>query len=142
MLAMVRITLIFIIWKCKHYNRSSISMLSDIKHQMNSLKEYYQRKKNWLTLFSEKKIEIFHSELRSNISPWLDVDAIKKIARCLSSQRFEIAFKQNFINSQGNHQMYTNRDWSVIAGASAEYLLSTFKKIASNIGKASKVCGV
>jgi len=136
---MVRVTLLFIIWKRRHYNRSSISMLSDIKHQMENVKDYFQRKKDWLALFTEKKVEIFHSELRSNIAPWLDAEAIKKIAKCVSAQRFQMSFKHNFVNNQNKNQS-VNRDWSVVAGASAEYLLRKFKKIANNIGKAIKVC--
>ena len=134
---MVRITLLFIIWKRRHYNKSSISMLSDIKYQMGHLQDYFQRKKDWLTLFTEKKIEVFHSELRSSITPWLDAAAINKIAKCINAQRFQISFKQHFIHNKDKSNF--EKDWSVVAGASAKFLLIIFKKIASNIGKAFKV---
>lgn len=134
---MVRIEILFIIWKRRHYNKSTLSMLSDIEHQRKNLPSYYLTKKNWLSLFTEKKIEVFHSELRSKISPWSSVESIQKIAKCINAQNFQISFKTNFVKTTSKENY--KKDWSTIARMSAQYLLKLFKSVAENCGKCKKV---
>lgn len=56
---MLRIAILFIIWKRKHYNKSTLSMLSDLEYQRIYVPSYYSTKKNWLTLFKKRRMKFF-----------------------------------------------------------------------------------
>ena len=56
---MFRFALLFIIWRRHHYDRSTLSMLSDIYHQRFNFNAYYSCKETWMPLFTEKKVEIY-----------------------------------------------------------------------------------
>lgn len=65
---MIRLAIIFIIWERHHYDRSTLSMLSDLCHQKVNFPTYYNFKEQWLSIITEKKVEIWHSLLRNHIS--------------------------------------------------------------------------
>ena len=64
---MLRFALLFIIWRRHHYDRSTLSMLSDIYHQKFNFTSYYSCKEHWMSLITEKKVEIWYSVLRAAI---------------------------------------------------------------------------
>ena len=61
---MQRFAILFICWQRRHYDKSTLSMLCDIRHQKESFPEYYTTKRDWLTVFTETKVELWHSKLR------------------------------------------------------------------------------
>ena len=73
---MSQMAILFNIWRRKHYDKSTLSFLSDWDYQKNFLANYWQCKKQWLYLFVEKKIEIWHSLLRAHTQSQDDATAI------------------------------------------------------------------
>lgn len=67
MLTMLKLSILFIIWQRSHYDRSTLSMLSDFCFHKQHFPQYHELKKKWLVLITEKKVEIWHSVLRSII---------------------------------------------------------------------------
>lgn len=58
---MLRMAVLFICWRRRHYNKSTLSWLSDAEYQKASLPHYWSTKLKWLSLITEKKVEIWHS---------------------------------------------------------------------------------
>lgn len=56
---MFRFLVLFTVWERRHYDKCTLSMLSDLIHQ----------KLRFLTLITEVKVEIWHSLLRSRVQP-------------------------------------------------------------------------
>ena len=63
---MIQLSIIFISWQCRRYNKSTLSLLSDMAYQKTFHPAYYQVKQKWLSIMTEKKVEIFHSLLRKD----------------------------------------------------------------------------
>ena len=134
---MLRLLVLFIVWKRKHYHKSTLSMLSDLWHHKENLKKYYDLKKYWMTLITEKKVEIWHSVLRHNIQVYDKADQIQSKAIALAASKSEQDFQAQFLKPY--KRGCTEKDLSMIAGKSAEVLLSTIKAIGQNLGKSEKV---
>ena len=86
---MHRFLILFICWQRRHYDKSTLSMLCDTQHQREFFSEYFSTKQNWLTVFTEKKVEIWHSKLRSNISPSDPPKVITQRAKVISDVTHE-----------------------------------------------------
>ena len=96
---------------------------------------------NWsslVSLFTEKKVEIFHSLLRENSNQHDDGKSLSEVAKVIASCGFLSAFKECFVPVY-HGGVCDNNIW-LITGKAAEFLLGLFQKIASNSGKAHKVC--
>ena len=80
----------------------------------------------FLSLITEKKVEIFHSK------------SLSEIAKVIALSGFLSVFKEGFIPlyQRGTSE---NNLW-LLTGKTAELLLNLFKKISNNSGKAHKVC--
>lgn len=135
---MFRFLLIFIIWNRHHYDRSTLSMLNDLCHQMKNFPSYYEFKRKWLALISEKKVEIWHSLLRFHIREHYSGTEIQNTAIALASSSTAKEFFNAFVRpySRGHD---SEKNLKLIAGKSAEALLNLFLKIGQNIGKSKKV---
>lgn len=94
---MIRLAIIFIIWERHHYDRSTLSMLSDLYHQKMSFPAYYNFKKNWLSVITEKKVEIWHSLLRNHISTHYSGDEIHNTAISLAASDTAREFHSSFV---------------------------------------------
>ena len=55
MLTMLKLSILFIIWQRSHYDRSTLSMLSDFCFHKQHFPQYHELKKKWLVLIIEKK---------------------------------------------------------------------------------------
>ncbi|KAK2548188.1 hypothetical protein P5673_031651, partial [Acropora cervicornis] len=82
------------------------------------LEQLLDKKLQFLSLITEKKVEIFHSLLRENTREHDDAKSLSEIAKVIASSGFLSALKE---------------------GKTAGFLLDLFKKISSNSGKAHKV---
>ena len=133
-----QMAVLFICWGRKHYNKSTLSFLSDMEYQKVFFPSYWSKKLQFLGLFTEKKVEIFHSLLRENSSEHDDGKSLSEIAKVIASCGFLSAFKECFV--PGYHRGVSENNLWLVAGKTAEFLLQLFFKIASNSGKAHKVC--
>lgn len=51
MSVMAQIAILFNIWRRKHYDKSSLSFLSDSEYQRTFLPDYWKHKQHWLYLW-------------------------------------------------------------------------------------------
>jgi len=135
---MFRFMIIFIIWDRHHYDRSTISMLNDLYHQNNHFPDYYFFKTKWLSLISEKKVEIWHSLLRFHLTSYNTGTEIHNIALALAASSTSTAFFNAFVKpySRGTD---SEKNLKLVAGKSAEALLNIFQNIGKNIGQSKRV---
>ena len=136
---LITVTIKFICWRRQHYNKSTLSWLSDADYQRSSLPHYWSTKLKWLALITEKKVEILHSLLSAKTGSYLAADQIQSIATTLASVGFMADFVEYFCPSylRGNAE----NDLTTIAGRTAQFLMDLFKKVAvaANTGKSKQV---
>lgn len=134
---MLRLAILFIIWERHHYDRATLSMLSDLEHQKRNFPQYYNFKKQWFTILTEKKVEIWHSLLRYHIMAHYTAAEIRNTAITLASSKTATAFFSAFARpyKRGNSE----KNMKKVSGKIAEVLLDLFKKVARNAGKSKKV---
>ena len=131
---MQHMAIIFIIFKRRHYDKATLSMLSDLTYQMKNNMQYVNTKSKWLALFTERKVEIWHSVLRNAVRNYFDGDIIQETARAMGSQGLASNFEQTWTPTY--KRGISNTNWKGIVGKTAKFLVSCIKKIASNLGKA------
>lgn len=112
-------------------------MLCDAQHQKEFFLEYYSTKQHWLTVFTEKKVEAWHSKLLSNISPSDPPTVITQRAKVISGVQHESSFQHNFVPAYQRGSSKKGRTF--LAGKSAEFLIQKFLCIASNLNKLKQV---
>lgn len=134
---MLRLMVLFIIWKRKHYNRSTLSMLSDLWYHKNNFTNYYKMKQHWMSLITEKKVEIWHSMLRDQVQVYDDAKQIRSKATAMAASKTQQNFRNSFVKPY--KRGCSEKDMSVLAGKSAEVLLSTIKSVGKNLGKSKQV---
>lgn len=134
---MLRFALLFIIWRRHHYDRSTLSMLSDIYHQKFNFTSYYSCKEHWMSLITEKKVEIWHSVLRAAIQAHNCADEIRKKAITLAMSKSSQAFMAQFVKPYSRGM--SEKSLEAVVGKTAESLLEIIKRVGHNIGKSSLV---
>ena len=134
---MMRMAILFICWQRRHYNKSTLSWLSDADYQRSNLPEYWSTKVKWLALITEKKFEIWHSLLRAKTDTFFPAEQIQTVARTLAAAGFMADFVEFFCPSYIRGTSENNL--SVIAGKAAEFIIQLFKEIATNTGKSTQV---
>ena len=97
--SMKRLCLMFITMDRHHYNKATLSWISDTQHQKDICPEYYQAKQDLCSVLTEKKVEIFHSKIRSCISKTDKGQKIQETARLLARSNFgSNMFEQDYVN--------------------------------------------
>ena len=134
---MFRFLLLFIIWERRHYDKSTLSMLSDLLHQKLNFPQYYARKESFLTLFTEIKVEICHSLLRSRTQPHHQASEIQESAQLLMGSRTGKTLEEKLTRTYNRGT--GDKDLTLVAGKAAEILLDIMQKIAQNLGKSKEV---
>lgn len=134
---MSQMAILFNIWHRKHYDKSTLSFLSDWDYQKNFLPNYWQCKTQWLYLFVEKKIEIWHSLLRAHTQSHDDATAIGRVAKTIASTGFLANFWGAFV--PGYLRGKSIFDFWLIAGKLAEFILLLFSEIAKNTNRVHMV---
>ena len=62
---MMRLALMFVIQRRRHYDNATLCQLSDYDHQKSlSIPNLQEILEHWLNELTEKKVEVFHSLLR------------------------------------------------------------------------------
>ena len=107
-------------------------------YQRVFLPHYWSKKLQFLSLITEKKVEIFHSLLREHTREHNDATSLSETAKVIASCGFLSAFKEAFVPFY--HRGISDNNLWLLTGKTAEFLLKLFQKITSNSGKAHKVC--
>ena len=108
-------------------------MLCDTQHQKDHFPECYRTKESWLQVFTEKKVEVWHSKQHSNISPSDPAEVITQKAKVVSCATFHHHFVPDY---QRGH---SEKDHTLLAGETAQYLIQKFQVISTNLNKIKQV---
>jgi len=133
MSVMAQMAILFNIWRRRHYDKSTLSFLSDSDYQKTFLPDYWKCKQHWLYLFVEKKIEIRHSMLRAHTQSPDNASNIERVTKTIASTGFLTNFCGAFV--PGYMRGQSNFNFWQIAGKSAEFILQLFSEIAKNTKK-------
>lgn len=113
--SMKRLSLMFIAMDRHHYNKATLSWISDVKHQQESFPEYLQARQDLCSVITEKKVEIFHSKIRSRITRNDKAPRIQETARLLARTNFEDNFfEQDYAN--GYQRGISNQNLLLLTG--------------------------
>ena len=112
-------------------------MLSDNKYHTDNFPDLCELYDSYSSVLSEKKVEIWHSLLRSHIQPHTSADLITKTAHSLASSSLNTDYPNHFLQGYGRGDM--SHDYTMIAGRTAEYLIQLFEKVARNCGESTIV---
>ncbi|KAK3733621.1 hypothetical protein QZH41_016396 [Actinostola sp. cb2023] len=131
--AMKRLALMFVAMDRHHYNKACLSWISDNEHQKENFPQYHQAKTKLCSVLTEKKVEIFHSTLRSRIKKTDNGDKIQETARLIARSNFDNdGFEQSYVP---NYQRgYSDQDLMLLSGLASEGILSIFERVALNLG--------
>ena len=119
---MRRFAVLFICWKRRHYNKSTLSSLSDTIHQKLNNDKYFSMKEQMLAAIMEKKVQMWHSLLKDSIKRHHTAQQIRLNAQLLSVNKIQHAFHHHFVPAEylrGTGE----RDHTLLAGRSADYLI-------------------
>lgn len=94
---MVQVAVLFISRERRYYNKSTLSFLSDMDYERVFLPDYWSKKLQFLSLITEKKVEIFHSLLREHTREHNDAaKCLSDTAKVIASRGFLSAVKEAF----------------------------------------------
>lgn len=129
--------ILFICWRRRHYDKSTLSFFSDCAYQCQHLPEYWKKKTDILKLITEKKVEIWHSVLRRNTEKHNTAKEIEQTAKAIATSGFLSEFIQNFVPQFFPGQSEPNL-W-LVAGKTAEFLLDLFRDISQKCHNSQQV---
>ena len=118
---MFKFLVLFIVWERRHYDKSTLSMLSDLIHQK----------------ITEVKVEIWHSLLRPRVQPHHKAQEIHDKAHFLMGSESGRHFEDSLTKPYSRET--SEKDLTLVAGKAAECILAIFLQIAKNIGKSKEV---
>ena len=115
MSSMKRLAIMFVAMDRHHYNKASLSWISDVQHQQEKFPAYHAAKSALCSVLNEKKVEIFHSMLRSKIRKTDKGAKIQETARLIARSNFE---ENGFERTYVPHYVrgYSDQDLLLLAG--------------------------
>lgn len=135
-----RLAIMFIIQRRHHYDRATVASLSDLLHEaagQGPIHELYQVYQQHLNIFTEKKVEVFHSTLRLHITPETPPEMIQQVAHLLSSRRFYTDFVENFVPQE--QHVTACQNLTELGGTAAQAIINVFIDVRRELGKSVKV---
>ena len=99
--SMKPLAIMFVAMDRHHYNKASLSWISDEQHRKENFPDYHAAKSTTCSALNEKKVKIFHSTSRSRIRKSDKGDKIQKTCTKLLgySQLTQCNDKSRFISS-------------------------------------------
>ena len=135
-LMMKQMAVVFITFRRTHYNKTTLSSISDdIHHQNNDALESF--KTSHLMTLSEKLIELFHSALRRSISPLSTAKQIEETARQLMSHSGISELTEQYLPSYKRGTSHKNLE--LIATRSANFWTDAFDNVQDRLGESHMV---
>ena len=117
----------FIVQQRHNYNKAMLGVISDNIYREAVIPEWKTTFSSYMNVFSEKKVETFHSLLRMQCPSWSSAEQIIEFAQVISANGFDHEFSSNFLTDppkKTNKQSVT-----ILAGKSAEYLVTKFEEL-------------
>ena len=135
--SMIRLAIMFIVQQRHNYDKAMLSSISDCLHYETVIPQWQSTFSSNINVFSEKKIEVFHSLLRAQCPSWSSADQIVEFAHVLSARRFDAAFATHFLIDGGRKG--SKQKISQLAGKAAEHIATKFRNIYKNCGKSKEL---
>ena len=108
--------------------------LCDLCHHKVNFLTYYNFKKQWLSIITEKKVEIWHSLLRNHISTHYSGDEIHNTAISLAALDTARKFHSSFVRpytrgqSEKNMKLVAGNAFHNCKGQTTSSFIITFSK--------------
>ena len=131
--AMAQLAVMFIVQQRRNYNKAMLSTISDCLQYEIALPQWKATFSRYLNVFTEKKVETFHSPLRAQCPAWSSAEQITEFANVLSGKKFQGDFASHFL--QEGPRKNTSSNVSHLAGLAADYMIKNskvFTKTAAN----------
>ena len=135
--AILHLTIMFIVQQRHNYNKAMLAAMSDNIYHETVIPEWKTTFSTYMNVFTEKKVEIFHSLLRMQCPSWSTADQIAEFAHVLSAKKFDSEFSTNFLSEKSRKPH--RHDVAELAGRAAEFLVSKFSAIYTNLGQSEEV---
>ena len=134
--AMIRIWVMFLCLKRRHYNKTPLVWLSNLSHWKSKYNELYEQFSTWQTIFDEYPVENTHSIIRAQTQPSDTADKLQQRAKGIFQSKTKQAnFRSNF--TPPKHFNYSQQQLQCLKVRCAEFLTNTFIEIRNHIGSAS-----
>ena len=136
--AMIRIWVMFMCFKRRHYNKSPLVWLSNTCHWKDKHRELYEQFCTWPAIYDEYPVENTHSIIRAQTKPSDTANKLQQRAKSI----FESKTKQaNFrsIFTPPKQFSFSQKQINYLKVRCAEVLTNIFIAISKNIGAASTV---
>ena len=125
--ATLHLAIMFIVQQRHNYNKAMLGVISDNIYREAVIPEWKTTFSSYMNVFSEKKVETFHSLLRMQCPSWSSAEQIIEFAQVISANGFDHEFSSNFLT---NPPKKTNKQSvTILAGKSAEYLVTKFEEL-------------
>ena len=95
--SMMRLALLFISMDCHHYNKSTLSWISDDDFHRKHLPGYQDLVENRGNVVTEKKVELHHSPLHIHTTTHSTAKQFKQVAKVLNGQKYRGTFSTEYV---------------------------------------------
>ena len=134
--AMIRIWVMLLCLKRRHYNKAPLVWLSSLSHWKSKYNELYEQFSTWPTIFDEYPVENTHSIKRAQTQLSDTADKLQQRPKGIFQSKTKQAnFRSN--STPPKHFNYSQQQLQCLKVRCAEFLTNTFIAISNHIGSAS-----
>ncbi|XP_028410469.1 uncharacterized protein LOC114533084 [Dendronephthya gigantea] len=134
--AMIRIWVMFLCLKRRHYNKAPLVWLSNISHWKSKFSALYEQFSTWPTIFDEYPVENTHSIIRAQTQPTDTAEKLQQRAKSIFQSKTKQAnFRSNFTPPKQFN--YSQQQLKYLMVKCAEFLTNIFIAVNNHIGCAS-----
>lgn len=131
-----RMAVVFIVQQRHNYNKAMLSFISDHIHHETVAPGWKNTFSSYMNVFSEKKVETFHSLLRMHCPAWTSAEQIIEIAHVLSARHFDHEFSSHFLEDTLRKRHKHNV--ALLAGRTANFLVTKFIQLHGHPGQSKE----
>ena len=133
--AMIRIWVMFVCLKRRHYNKAPLVWLSCTNHWAKNYSELYEHFSKWPTIFDEYPVENTHSILRAQVKPSDTAEKLANRAKSILESKEQANFR--FIFTLPKQFSFSQQQLQFLEAKCAQFLTCILSLIYSKPGSAS-----
>ena len=118
--SILRMAVVFIVQQRHNYNKAMLSVISGHIHHETVAPGWKSTFSSYMNVFSEKKVETFHSLLRMQCPAWTSAEQIIEITHVLGARIFDHEFSSHFL--EDTLRKRHKRNVALLAGKTAIFL--------------------
>ena len=134
--SILRMAVVFIVQQRHNYNKAMLSVISDHIHHETVAPGWKSTFSSYMNVFSEKKVETFHSLLRMQCPSWTSAEQIIEIAHVLGARKFDHEFSSHFLEDTLRKRHKHNV--ALLAGKTANFLVTKFIELHGHPGQSKE----